>query len=71
MNVSFNVFNKNVKVDLSLKSFYIVLQYGDVNFLAVTSIIGKLKIRVSGLITHRRLSSIYMSAVLGMTLRYH
>ena len=70
MNVSFNVFNKKVKVDLSLKYFYIVLQYGDIKFLAITSIIGKL-IHVSGLITHRRLSSIYMSAVLGMTLRYH
>ena len=63
MNVSFNVFNKKVMVDSSLKSFYIVLQYGDVTFLAITSIIEKLKIRVSGLITRRRLSSIYMSAV--------
>ena len=66
MNVSFNVFNKKVMVHLSLKSFYIVLRY---DFLAVTSIIEKLKISVSGLITRRRLSSIYMSAVLGMILR--
>ena len=63
MNVSFNVFNKKVMVDLSLKSFYIVLQYGDVNVLAITRILEKLKIRESGLITYRRLSSIYMSTV--------
>ena len=51
MNVSFNVFNKNVMVYLSFKIVYIVFQYGDVKFLSTTIIIEKLKIRVSGLIT--------------------
>ena len=51
MNVSFNVFNKNVMVDLSFKKNYIVFQYGDVKFLATTIIIEKPKNRVSGLIT--------------------
>ena len=57
MNVSLMCLIKKVMVDLSLKSFYIVLQYGDVTFLAITSIIEKLKIRVSGLITRPRQTS--------------